>query len=146
MMNTSALLAALLALAFAAAPVAAATEEGSGDSAIIQAPLNPAPDDVELSTFVSAFVRLVGVQHGYMVMMQDEHDPSRLDDMKAQAVEDMTEAVEQDGMTVHRYNQIATALQTDSGLQGRVADILHELASRPDDNGDSAGSDDDSGE
>jgi Domain of unknown function (DUF4168) len=94
--------------------------------------LNPAPDDHELSRFVSAFVRLIGVQHGYMMMMHDENDPVRIAEMKRQAVEDMTSAVEKDGMTVERYNAIAIALKQDTALQGRVESILHEMADAPD--------------
>lgn len=93
--------------------------------------LAPAPDDGELSRFVSAFLRLVGVQHGYLLMMRTEDDPVRLAEMKRHALEDMSAAVRQDGMTVERYNAIATALGHDSGLQGRVEAILQQMAVRP---------------
>ncbi|MBC7906584.1 MAG: DUF4168 domain-containing protein [Rhodospirillaceae bacterium] len=89
------------------------------------------PDDGELSNFVAAFVRLIGVQHGYMMIMQDEEDPNRLESIKRDALDDMTTAVEQDGLSVDRYNEIALAVRDDPNLQGRVEAILQQLASDP---------------
>lgn len=126
--------AALVALAVALANPAAAANDGSaptppGDQS--QTP-EAAPDDGELTSFVTAFVRLIGVQHGYMVLMQNEQDPSQLEAIKQNAMEDMTAAVEQDGLSVDRYNQIALAVREDPQLQGRVETILEQLAAAPD--------------
>ena len=93
---------------------------------------NSAPDDRELTNFVSAFVRLIGVQHGYMMMMNDESDPERLAEMKRHAVEDMVSAVEKNGLSVERYNAIVIALKQDPEMQDRVASILHQMANTPD--------------
>jgi len=138
-MTTAVLPAALLALVFAVAPGPAqcATSDPPPvtGGAMADDALRPPPDDHELTTFVSALVRLVGVQHGYMMMMQNEEDPARLDEIKHHAIEDMTTAVQQDGMSIDRYNAIATALKSDTGLQGRVESILRELADNPDDGG-----------
>lgn len=89
---------------------------------------NSAPDDRELTHFVSAFVRLIGVQHGYMMMMHQESDPIRLAEMKRHAAEDMISAVERNGLSVERYNAIAIALKQDPNMQDRVASILHQMA------------------
>ncbi|MGE5546649.1 MAG: DUF4168 domain-containing protein [Solirubrobacterales bacterium] len=93
--------------------------------------LEPSPDDGELANFVAAFVRLIGVQHGYMMMIQQESDPSRVDELTKLAVADMEAAVKQDGMSIDRYNQIALAVREDPGLQDRVQGILEQLASDP---------------
>ena len=128
--------------AFAAPAVAASLPQATADepatrNAPGQAPdqqtLTPPPDDTELGNFVAAFVRLVGVQHGYMVMMQNEADPSKVEEMKRHAMEDMTNAVQSQGMTIERYNAIATALESDPGLQNRVEAILRQMAAAPDD-------------
>ncbi|MBC7953713.1 MAG: DUF4168 domain-containing protein [Rhodospirillaceae bacterium] len=119
--------AALVALAIAfAAPAMAAGEPVPG-----QQQGEALPDDGELSNFVAAFVRLIGVQHGYMMMLQDEQDPKRLESIKRNALDDMTAAVEQDGLSVDRYNHIALAVREDPNLQGRVEAILQQLASDP---------------
>lgn len=127
---SAALVAALLALA---APASAATEGGDGlPPSTERGPGEVVkPDDRELSDFVNAFVRLMGVQHGYMMMMRDEQDPARLEAMKESAVADMTRAVEKDGMSVDRYNQIAMAVRDDPELQNRVEAILEQLAETP---------------
>lgn len=123
-----------LAIAFAVPPAMAAVEptpaQQREDALQGQAP-EAVPDDGELSNFVAAFVRLIGVQHGYMMMLQDEQDPSRLESIKRDALDDMTAAVEQDGLSVDRYNEIALAVRDDPALQGRVESILQQLASDP---------------
>lgn len=124
------LTAAVTALIFSFAPGVLAAGEDSAPSPEAQAEA-AAPGDGELSNFVAAFVRLIGVQHGYMVMMQEEDDPGRLAEMKRDAVTDMTSAVERDGMSVDRYNEIALAVRDDPELQGRVEAILQQMASDP---------------
>lgn len=129
----AALTAALAALALALSPAARAAAGDDGPAPPRQQGEAPqaAPGDGELSSFVAAFVRLIGVQHGYMVLMQDERDPARLEEMKRDAVTDMTAAVERDGLSLDRYNQIALAVRDDPGLQGRVEAILQQMASDP---------------
>jgi len=134
-MKRSSLSAALVALsvAFAAPAVAAGADPtraitAAGEDQVLE----EQPNDGELTNFVAAFVRLIGVQHGYMMMMQDEEDPSRLESIKQNAINDMTAAVEQDGLTVDRYNQIALAVRDNPDLQGKVETMLQQLASDPD--------------
>lgn len=123
----AALMAAILAFA---APALAAPEDRQAAPPAESA--GAQPDDRELSEFVAAFVRLIGVQHGYMMMAQQEEDPAALEQMKAQAVVDMTQAIERDGLSLDRYNQIAVAVRDDPQLQGKVESMLQQLASDPD--------------
>lgn len=89
------------------------------------------PNDRELGNFVSAFVRLVGVHHGYLLLMRDEDDPGKLAQLRRSAVSDMKAAVEHDGLSIARYNQIAMAVRSNPDLQGRVEGILQQLAADP---------------
>jgi len=136
-MTIPALPACLLALglAFVAMPTAAAPGDSpsaeQGDDQ--KGRLDPAPSDGELTSFVSALLRLVGVEHGYMMMIQGENDPEQVEEMKRAAIDDMTSAIEEDGLSLERYNAIATAMKTDSRLQSRVETILHQLAADPED-------------
>mgnify|MGYP000931479813 CR=1 FL=1 len=114
-------------LALAAPAAMAAAEEPPAPSAA----LDPMPDDRELVDFVSAFVRLMGVQHGYMMLISQEPDPMRVEELKVRAVEDMEEAIRHDGMSVDRYNSIALAIREDTALQGRVEGIIEQMASDP---------------
>lgn len=122
--------AALVALAIAFAAPAMAAGEPNPSQQQGEA-LEASPDDGELSNFVAAFLRLIGVQHGYMMMLQDEQDPQRLESIKRNALDDMTAAVEQDGLSVDRYNEIALAVREDPDLQGRIEAILQQLAADP---------------
>lgn len=119
--------AAVLAATMAACgPAAAALDpapRGQADQA--------APDDGELTAFVAAFLRLVGVQHGYMMLIRDEQDPARLQEIKRSALLDMKSAVERDGLTVDRYNQIALSVRDDPEVRGRVEGLLQQLAADP---------------
>lgn len=119
--------AVLLVLALALSPPAtAATNTAAGQQAE-----QAAPDDGELSAFVAAFLRLVGVQHGYMMLMRDENDPGRLEQIKQSAVADMKTAVERDGLSVDRYNQIALTVRDDPEVRGRVEGLLQQMAADP---------------
>ncbi|MGE5503655.1 MAG: DUF4168 domain-containing protein [Actinomycetota bacterium] len=133
-MSIPALPAALFAVALCFAAPALADTPQPPSTAEEDAPaqaLNPPADDGELASFVNAFVRLIGVQHGYMMMLQNEPDPAKRAELKAGAYGDMKDAVERDGMSVERYNEIAQALRSDTGLQDRVQGMLQQMAQSP---------------
>lgn len=127
-MKFPALPAVLVGFALAVAGPAAA----ANDVAAVQGgSAGEVPDDRELNDFVAAFVRMIGVQHGYMMLLQQEPDEAKAQQLKESAIQDMEAAIEKDGMSVDRYNQIALAIRDDPALQGRVEGILQELASDP---------------
>jgi hypothetical protein len=125
----------LLALALALPSPAFAAREPDRAGITEQA----APDDGELSAFVAAFLRLVGVQHGYMMLMRDENDPAKMEQIKQSALADMKNAVERDGLSVSRYNQIALSVRDDPGVRSRVEGLLQQMAADP--SGDLSGAD-----
>lgn len=121
-----------LAVSLGLGPVAAkASVERPGPAPAQVQTLEARPSDAELTNFVAAFVRLMGVQHGYMMLLQHEEDPTRVEELKEQAVADMEAAIEQDGMSVDRYNTIALAIRDDPQLQNRVEGIIDQLAEDP---------------
>lgn len=126
----SSIFSALMVVALALGPPAAAALEQPGPAAQERSAW-AAPNDGELSAFVAAFLRLIGVQHGYMMMMRDQNDPARLEDIKHSALVDMKSAVERDGLSVDRYNQIALSVRDDPGLRDRVEGMLQQLAAEP---------------
>lgn len=121
------LAAAILTVALAAAGPAAADLTPSPPAQAEET----APDDGELSAFVAAFLRLVGVQHGYMMLLRHENDPARLREIKQSAMVDMKSAVERDGLTVDRYNQIALSVRDDPSVRQRVEGLLQQMAADP---------------
>lgn len=118
-------IAALLAALLLAPVLAFAGSESQAQS------LDPPANDTELSRFVDTFVNLVGLRHGAMMRLHAEADPDKQDEIKAEAFSAMTSTVEQHGLTVDRYNDIATALQNDAELQDRVGTLLQQLAEAP---------------
>lgn len=135
-LHISALVAVLLAFAPVAHaaiednPAPPAARQGAEDQGAAQS--RAAPDDGELSAFVAAFLRMIGVQHGYMMLMRHEQDPGRLEEIKQSALADMKMAVERDGLTVDRYNQIALTVRDDPSLRDRIEGMLQQLATEPD--------------
>lgn len=128
-MSRSLLSAAVLVAALAVSgPATAALDQPPRAQQVEQA---TAPDDGELSAFVAAFMRLIGVQHGYMMLMRDENDPAKLQEIKQSALVDMKSAVERDGLTVDRYNQIALSVRDDPAVRSRVEGLLQQMASDP---------------
>lgn len=123
----------LLALTLAVAAPATAAEPPAGSQPEQTAPAANAPDDGELSAFVASFLRLIGVQHGYMMLMRDENDPARLEEIKHSALTDMKSAVERDGLSVARYNEIALTVRDDPDVRGRVESLLQQMAATPPD-------------
>ncbi|MGE5478688.1 MAG: DUF4168 domain-containing protein [Bacteroidales bacterium] len=117
----------LLALALALPSPVLAAREPDRAASVEQA----APDDGELSAFVAAFLRLVGVQHGYMMLMRDENDPAKMEQIKQSALADMKNAVERDGLSISRYNQIALSVRDDPGVRSRVEGLLQQMAADP---------------
>lgn len=127
----STLFAALTAAALAVAAPARAALDEPGGVPHDQGGQAAAVEDGELSAFVAAFLRLIGVQHGYMMLMRDENDPSRLEEIKRSALADMKSAVERDGLSVDRYNQIALTVRDDPAVRDRVEGMLQQLAAEP---------------
>lgn len=133
-MFRSLLSAAVLAAALAVpGPAAATLDQSAREPGAEQAatPDAATPDDSELSAFVAAFLRLIGVQHGYMMLMRDENDPAKLQEIKQSALTDMKSAVERDGLSVDRYNQIALSVRDDPSVRDRVEGLLQQMAADP---------------
>jgi hypothetical protein len=63
--------------------------------------------------------------------MRGEQDPDRLAQIRQSALSDMRLAVERDGLTVDRYNQIALSVRDDADVRDRVEGLLQQLAAEP---------------
>ena len=76
--------------------------------------------DTEVAQFASATVRVDQIVQDWNVRLQAA-DEQEQPEMQMQAQEDLVEAVEAEGLSVERYNQLAMAAQTDADLAGRIA-------------------------
>jgi hypothetical protein len=104
-------------LAFSGAVVA----QGAGQP---QQPPAAAPtvevDDSQLNLFVEAQTEVIKISEKWNARMQEAESPEAAQEIRGQAHEEMVSAVEDAGLSVEEFNQIATAAQADPELQNRL--------------------------
>lgn len=109
-----------IALTFGAAVVAQ-------DPAAQQA--QPEPVDVsdqQLEQFADAQVEISTIQQDFAGRLQEVEDPEKAHELQLEANEQMTQAVEDAGLDVESFNQIAMAIQNDPELQQKLTELLQQ--------------------
>lgn len=89
----------------------------------------PAPvevSDAQLEQFATAQLQIMEIQQDFSGRLQEVDDPERAHQLQVQANEEMTDAVEQAGLDVPAFNEIAMAIQNDPELQQRLNRLLQE--------------------
>ena len=88
------------------------------------APMQQAPEvdlsEQEIDTFVSAFVAVQEVREDFADRLQNAEDETEAQSMQQEAQDEMVNAVEDAGMSVEEYNEVAMALQNDPELMQEV--------------------------
>ncbi len=86
--------------------------------------MQEAPDvdlsEEDIDTFVAAFVAVQEVREDFADRLQDAEDESEAQSMQQEAQDEMVSAVEDAGMDVEQYNEVAMALQNDPELMQEV--------------------------
>ncbi|MFO8155800.1 MAG: DUF4168 domain-containing protein [Pseudomonadota bacterium] len=77
-------------------------------------------DDQTLDQFVTAFLSVRDIQSEFSEELGNVEDRERAQELQAEAQDKMVEAVEEAGLSVQEYNQVATQMQNDSDLRERV--------------------------
>lgn len=111
-------LAALSGSFFAAAPVMAQQSTPSEAA--------PATDvtDAELVRFANAMGAVSGIREQYSQRIQESANADEAQQLQQEAIDKMTTAVEDTGMSVDEYNSIATALRDDQQLMERLQNLM----------------------
>lgn len=111
-------LAALSGTFFATAPVLAQQSTPSE--------VAPATDvtDAELVRFANAMGAVNNIREQYSQRIQESADAEKAQQLQQEAIDRMTTAVEDTGMSVDDYNSIATALRDDQQLMERLRDLV----------------------
>jgi len=110
-----------LAALFAAGGTAFAQDaQGTGQPAFGEATPQTAVTDQTVDTFVDAFVAVQGIREEYTERLHGASDEAEAQALQQEAQEEMMRAVEQSGMSVQEYNEVAMALQNDPALMERV--------------------------
>ena len=127
-MQYRSLLTALLAAgALATAPATFAQAQGQqqGQGAQQgQAPGQGAPDmemdDQTLDNFSDAYVEVRDIQSDFADKLGSVEDREKAQEMQREAQEEMVSAVEDAGLSVQEYNQVASQMQNDPELREKV--------------------------
>jgi GTP1/Obg family GTP-binding protein len=80
----------------------------------------------ELEKFAKAQLQISEIQQDFAGRLQGIEDPEKAHELQVQANEEMTEAVEEVGLDVESFNEIAMAIQNDPELQQRLTAMLQD--------------------
>lgn len=114
---SSILLAMMMALGLAAA---AGAQESMGDM-----PGEADISDADLEAFVDVQEDIQEITADYSARLDGVSDPDEAAQLQQEASEMMVEAVEDMGLDVATYNNIAVALESDEELRERVQSMLN---------------------
>ncbi|KKN91056.1 hypothetical protein LCGC14_0222580 [marine sediment metagenome] len=89
---------------------------GSGMGAATQAQLS----DQDLEKFASAESKVSEIREEFSARLSEANDQEEAQNLQMEAQEKMVEAVEEEGLPIPKYNEIATRMQTDAELQQRI--------------------------
>jgi hypothetical protein len=78
----------------------------------------------ELSQFAEAQGQISVIQQDFSSQLQGVEDPEKAQELRVQANEEMTAAVEDAGLDVQSFNNIAMAIQNDPELQQRLTAMM----------------------
>ena len=120
--------------AFGAAWLAVApaqTTQSPSEQPEASAPTPPTPPtDAELKSFAGAVVEVHRINDAYIPKFQAAGTPDEEQKLEAAAVREMVRAVESEGLSVEKYEQILTQAQTDVDLVHRLKRPLRDALSR----------------
>lgn len=114
--------AALLALGLAA-PAAAQDQEQAPQA---QPPAAEDISDQQLEQFAEAALAVNEIGRKYASELQGAEDESAAQDIRAQAQEEMMQAVEDEGLSVEEYNAIYAAAENDQEINSAIQALLQE--------------------
>jgi hypothetical protein len=82
--------------------------------------------DQQLQQFADAQMEIASIQKDFRSRLQNVEDPQKAQELQREANEEMTTAVEEVGLDVKSFNQIAMSIQNDPELQQELTQMLQE--------------------
>lgn len=76
--------------------------------------------DKEATSFANAYNAVRGIQEQYSQEVQGVQDKSQIKKLQQKYTDKMIEKVENNGLSVDRYNEIAQAMQRDENLRKKI--------------------------
>lgn len=83
-------------------------------------------DPQTLDRFVDAFVAVQHIREDFAERLQEVTDESEAQAMQQEAQQEMISAVEENGLNVEQYNEVAMALQSDPAMMQEVQRMAEE--------------------
>jgi hypothetical protein len=107
-----------------AAPESATTPESATDPAAATA-ATPVPD-TKIDQFATAYVAVQAIQAKTSEQLSTAPDTEKANQVKAAAENEMIKAVQQSGLQVDEFNQIAQAMASDVALRSKVIEKVQQ--------------------
>jgi hypothetical protein len=86
--------------------------------------------DAELKSFAGAVVEVHRINDAYIPKLQAASTPAEEQRLEAAALHEMVQAVEKEGISVERYEEILTQAQTNRDIAHRLKQPLRDALSR----------------
>jgi len=118
----------IMSLAFAAliaSPMAIA-QQGQEAQPMPQQQEAPEVTDEQVQAFVDAYVAVNDVREEYTARMQEAEDQEEAQALQMEANEAMSAAIEESGLSVEEYQEVAMAVSADPEVREQVTQMLEE--------------------
>lgn len=123
----SAMLITPLLAGLALSPMAMAQDDGYGGGE----PLEQAQDaenfeQQELERFADAYIEVGEIHANYSQRLEQAEDPDQAQEVQQEANDRMVEAIQEHGLEVQDYSEIAAALERDPEMRDQVVTMIEE--------------------
>lgn len=110
--------------ALLAAPGALAQGQGQGQQQYQPPAAQGQVSDAQLQSFVEAQTKVNEIQVKYSEKIQSTQDPEKAQTLQSEAQDKMIKAVDEAGLDVQEYNQIAQQMSRDPEMRARIQELM----------------------
>lgn len=89
-------------------------------------PDQPTFSEDQIDNFVDAYLEIVEIQEAYTAQIEDSESADAARELQEEANDEMVSAIENNGLSVPEYSEIANAMDMDPQLRDRVSSLIHE--------------------
>jgi len=118
-------LTALITAGFLASPMAMAQGEQQAQP-MPQQQEAPEVSESQINAFVEAYIAVNEVREEYTARLQEAEDQEQAQELQQEANEAMTAAIEDNGMSIEEYQEVAMAVNADADVREQVTTMLEE--------------------
>lgn len=119
------ILTALITAGFLASPMAMAQGEQQAQP-MPQQQEAPEVSESQINAFVEAYIAVSEVREDYTARLQEAEDQEQAQQLQQEANDAMTAAIEDNGMSIEEYQEVAMAVNADADVREQVTTMLEE--------------------